>query len=111
MNTLQDEVISMIIWINGTFGAGKTTTAYELHKRLPHSTVYDPERFGYVLMANIPKDISKGDFQDYPLWREANFQLLKQIRSEEHTSELQSRGHLVCRLLLEKKKNEKTNIF
>src|SRR5690625_5489200 len=27
------------------------------------------------------------------------------IRSEEHTSELKSRGHLVCRLLLEKKKN------
>src|SRR5437870_9366504 len=27
-------------------------------------------------------------------------------RSEEHTSELQSRGHLVCRLLLEKKKGE-----
>src|SRR5690625_6255038 len=26
------------------------------------------------------------------------------VRSEEHTSELQSRGHLVCRLLLEKKK-------
>src|SRR5690625_6478847 len=31
-------------------------------------------------------------------------------RSEEHTSELQSRGHLVCRLLLEKKKNESQNI-
>src|SRR5690625_5665489 len=30
-----------------------------------------------------------------------------EIRSEEHTSELQSRGHLVCRLLLEKKKKEK----
>src|SRR5690625_6325400 len=30
-------------------------------------------------------------------------------RSEEHTSELQSRGHLVCRLLLEKKKNCKGN--
>src|SRR5690625_5446053 len=28
-------------------------------------------------------------------------------RSEEHTSELQSRGHLVCRLLLEKKKTKK----
>src|SRR5439155_25138269 len=27
----------------------------------------------------------------------------RRIRSEEHTSELQSRGHLVCRLLLEKK--------
>src|SRR5437660_4240729 len=29
------------------------------------------------------------------------------MRSEEHTSELQSRGHLVCRLLLEKKKKNK----
>src|SRR5437870_11501735 len=29
---------------------------------------------------------------------------VKEMRSEEHTSELQSRGHLVCRLLLEKKK-------
>src|SRR5690625_5921240 len=28
------------------------------------------------------------------------------LRSEEHTSELQSRGHLVCRLLLEKKKDD-----
>src|SRR3712207_9584297 len=34
---------------------------------------------------------------------------LKTIRSEEHTSELQSRQYLVCRLLLEKKKN--TSIF
>ena len=32
-------------------------------------------------------------------------------RSEEHTSELQSRLHLVCRLLLEKKKKEKTRII
>src|SRR5690625_5556273 len=33
------------------------------------------------------------------------------LRSEEHTSELQSRGHLVCRLLLEKKKKNKTNVL
>src|SRR2546422_7965017 len=32
------------------------------------------------------------------------------LRSEEHTSELQSRLHLVCRLLLEKKKTTKQNI-
>src|SRR5690625_2586773 len=31
------------------------------------------------------------------------------VRSEEHTSELQSRGHLVCRLLLEKKNKDKEN--
>src|SRR5690625_6838772 len=32
--------------------------------------------------------------------------LRRRPRSEEHTSELQSRGHLVCRLLLEKKKDD-----
>src|SRR3712207_7917806 len=33
-----------------------------------------------------------------------------QPRSEEHTSELQSRQYLVCRLLLEKKKTNRTNL-
>src|SRR5690625_5709378 len=41
------------------------------------------------------------------------FQIAQQneivFRSEEHTSELQSRGHLVCRLLLEKKKKKLTH--
>src|SRR5690625_5537464 len=32
------------------------------------------------------------------------------VRSEEHTSELQSRGHLVCRLLLEKKKKKQQTV-
>src|SRR3712207_7235124 len=34
---------------------------------------------------------------------------VRRVRSEEHTSELQSRQYLVCRLLLEKKKKEKIN--
>src|SRR5438552_8035029 len=34
-----------------------------------------------------------------------------QDRSEEHTSELQSPDHLVCRLLLEKKKRERQNLL
>src|SRR5439155_21232971 len=37
----------------------------------------------------------------------AEIALFPHARSEEHTSELQSRGHLVCRLLLEKKKKRK----
>src|SRR5258708_26151621 len=37
-------------------------------------------------------------------------QLAQLVRSEEHTSELQSPDHLVCRLLLEKKKKKKTTI-
>src|SRR2546430_12614503 len=35
----------------------------------------------------------------------------RQGRSEEHTSELQSQSNLVCRLLLEKKKNNYRNIY
>src|SRR5690625_6782046 len=38
-----------------------------------------------------------------PTYREYELDQFKFERSEEHTSELQSRGHLVCRLLLEKK--------
>src|SRR5690625_5855018 len=37
-------------------------------------------------------------------------QLSRALRSEEHTSELQSRGHLVCRLLLEKKNINKYKV-
>src|SRR5690625_3124575 len=40
---------------------------------------------------------------------EGEEEVARSMRSEEHTSELQSRGHLVCRLLLEKKKNEQGN--
>src|SRR3712207_6985959 len=36
--------------------------------------------------------------------------LLGLLRSQEHTSELQSRQYLVCRLLLEKKKNKPTHL-
>src|SRR3712207_7330534 len=35
----------------------------------------------------------------------------QELRSEEHTSELQSRQYLVCRLLLEKKQIKQTNIY
>src|SRR2546422_5807450 len=36
---------------------------------------------------------------------------IRSRRSEEHTSELQSRLHLVCRLLLEKKKKKKEKVY
>ena len=42
----------MIIWLNGAFGAGKTQTAYELHRRLPGSYVYDPENAGFFMRAS-----------------------------------------------------------
>src|SRR5437660_8275994 len=42
----------------------------------------------------------------FPSSRPRKTRWCRRGRSEEHTSELQSRGHLVCRLLLEKKKKE-----
>jgi adenylate kinase family enzyme len=44
----------VIIWINGGFGAGKTTLAAELHRRLPDAVVYDPEDVGLMLWKWMP---------------------------------------------------------
>src|SRR2546430_6699835 len=43
----------------------------------------------------------------WPKWRKEEIQSQSPMRSEEHTSELQSQSNLVCRLLLEKKKNSR----
>src|SRR3712207_7648143 len=48
-----------------------------------------------------------GGVADHPLDPRAPAARLEAARSEEHTSELQSRQYLVCRLLLEKKKQSK----
>ena len=57
----------MIIWINGAFGAGKTTLAEELHRRLPDAVMFDPEDVGYMLWKWVRP---AGDFQHLPSWRE-----------------------------------------
>jgi broad-specificity NMP kinase len=68
----------MIIWINGSFGVGKTTTSNELHKKLKDSYIYDPEMAGQFIWENSPDCISrKCDFQDIPMWRDFNYQMLK----------------------------------
>ncbi|MEV8441736.1 AAA family ATPase [Actinosynnema sp. NPDC051121] len=57
----------MIIWLNGGFAAGKTTLAWELHRRLPGALVYNPEDVGLMLWKWLPPN---DDFQDLPSWRE-----------------------------------------
>ncbi|MFD0587477.1 AAA family ATPase [Paenibacillus sp. GCM10027627] len=69
----------MIIWINGAFGSGKTGTAYELHRRLPNSFVYDPENVGFFLRKHIPRTMIGDDFQQLQAWRSCNFSILKMI--------------------------------
>src|SRR5690349_22259837 len=55
----------------------------------------------YVAEKNLGCKVTKKDLKEQVAWQ----------RSEEHTSELQSRRDLVCRLLLEKKKKKKTKII
>ena len=58
----------MIVWVNGAFGAGKTTTAARLTEMWKGSRRFDPEQVGYALGNNL-KDIPFSDFQDLPPWR------------------------------------------
>src|SRR3712207_8280501 len=62
----------------------------------------------YEIALKLRHDVKSGINLGYSkILEEVN----KAIRSEEHTSELQSRQYLVCRLLLEKKKNTKNKII
>src|SRR3989442_11919219 len=59
--------------------------------------------FGLLLLAALPvPPLLPAPQEEEDQRRQERVQ--KEARSEEHTSELQSRPHLVCRLLLEKKK-------
>ncbi|GAA2993855.1 NUDIX hydrolase [Streptomyces fulvorobeus] len=61
----------MIVWINGAFGAGKTSAAYGLIDLLPDSSVYDPELTAEALARLLPqkKLAEVTDFQELPIWR------------------------------------------
>lgn len=58
----------MIVWLNGAFGAGKTTTAAALVPLLSGFRVFDPETVGHLLAANLV-DLPVDDFQHWPAWR------------------------------------------
>src|SRR5690554_3163594 len=61
-----------------------------------------PLAIGLILMMYPP--LAKVDYSLLPKALKDKKVIALSLRSEEHTSELQSRPHLVCRLLLEKKK-------
>jgi 8-oxo-dGTP pyrophosphatase MutT (NUDIX family) len=61
----------VIVWINGAFSTGKTSTARELLDLIPNSTLYDPEVTGAGLGHLLPqKRLAEViDYQDLPIWR------------------------------------------
>lgn len=58
----------MLLWLNGTFGVGKTTTAAAIAERSSELRLFDPEWVGYMLRANLG-DLEFDDFQELPPWR------------------------------------------
>ena len=59
----------MIIWLNGPFGVGKTTTANRLQALRPEWITVDTERIGYLLRPILDERAPVRDFQDWPAWR------------------------------------------
>src|SRR5574344_2189082 len=80
LNVKRGEKIGLV----GETGAGKTTLALSILRLLP-------KKIGKITSGSIKYESE--ELLDKP----------ESYRSEEHTSELQSPDHLVCRLLLEKK--------
>src|SRR5690625_7065275 len=74
------------------FKDGKEVIFNNVSQAIKNGVAYvseDRKEYGLILMDSVRDNLMIGNLDR---------------RSEEHTSELQSRGHLVCRLLLEKKK-------
>src|SRR3712207_7576510 len=84
----------------------------------PYTTLFRSEAGGREDGGERVAQVVAHDANELLLELDAALRLLEQalalglrLRSEEHTSELQSRQYLVCRLLLEKKKNNNTTTY
>src|SRR2546421_5828140 len=69
----------------------------------PYTTLFRSEAHPFALARRAEKLV-------LPQSQVKSPRTISRLRSEEHTSELQSRSDLVCRLLLEKKKKKEKNI-
>src|SRR2546429_7241987 len=76
----------------------------------PYTTLFRSKKQQGSFAAHLPEGMEKFEIFRVGLLKflEAGYLYVGMDRSEEHTSELQSRLHLVCRLLLEKKKKNNT---
>src|SRR3712207_6921759 len=111
MITILVDVSSMIFFFF-FFNDTATTEIYtlSLHDALPISVKLVANLPYYIttpiIMRFLEEDINVTDIVVM-----VQKEVAERMRSEEHTSELQSRQYLVCRLLLEKKKKQTMNIL
>ncbi|MFD9125569.1 ATP-binding protein [Kitasatospora sp. NPDC059571] len=69
----------MIVWLNGTHGAGKTTTGALLPPLIPDSRVFDAEKVGVTLMDVTPGLPATDNFQHWPPWRQLVVETARRI--------------------------------
>ncbi|GAA2119279.1 tunicamycin resistance ATP-binding TmrB [Kitasatospora saccharophila] len=58
----------MILFVNGPFGVGKTTTVGLIAQRRPDALVINPEDIGHTLWKQLPADLRREEFELEPLW-------------------------------------------
>jgi len=69
----------VLIWLNGTFGVGKTQTAHELRRRIAGSVIADPEPLGFGIQRMYPPAL-RSDFQESPWWAPTTAAILRDLR-------------------------------
>ena len=74
----------MIIWISGPYGVGKTTLAEAMAAKMDNALVFDAEEVGNAVRGNYPGCPYGYIFEDYPLWGEFCYLLLKDIHVKFH---------------------------
>ncbi|WP_446225041.1 hypothetical protein ACTWPB_07985 [Nocardia sp. IBHARD005] len=71
-----------VVWLNGAFGAGKTTVSRRLAATFTESVMVDPEEVGSILRSSLQKVSPRGDFQDWVAWRRVSVELISSIATE-----------------------------
>ncbi|QKW05224.1 NUDIX domain-containing protein [Streptomyces sp. NA04227] len=74
----------MIVWINGAYGAGKTSAARELSELLPESTLFDPGAIHAALVRMAPsRRLAEADrIGDLSLWRRLTVEAIAALHAE-----------------------------
>ena len=74
----------MIIWLSGPYGVGKSTLAENMANHMDNALIFDAEEVGNAVRENYPDHPYGFIFEDYPLWSEFCYLLLKDIHEKFH---------------------------
>lgn len=73
----------VIVFLNGAFGVGKTSTARALQEALPESLIFDPESVGAMLRDTLKERTDwPGDYQSLPAWGRIVIATVRELRRD-----------------------------